>query len=281
MTRRKKPKPLTRKMSARQAFRHLLWQGAAAHDAQIPAILGSDDPEAVHRARVALRRLRSALRGFADMLSPEIADRLEGILAERFRRLGPLRDADVRAAALAGTPAGPEAAGEAARLRAALRSELRGFGPLSDELAQLLESAKLSPGGRRKRLARAPVGVVASRALQAAWTELLAFGRHLDRLSGDELHGFRKRAKDMRYLAGFFGPLWLARSEAPMLRRMARMQDALGLLNDLATMRRNAGDPAAHLPPDAAARERAAWRDAEAAWARLRRMTPWWCAPPH
>jgi len=280
----KKPKGLTAKVSGRQAFRELIEKGVAAHDAQIPEILSSDDPEAVHRARVALRRLRSTLRGFADMLSPDVEERLERVLAERLRRLGPLRDADVHAEALAGTSVGDVAADEAARLREALRVELRdaAWKPLSDEIAELLDGARLTPGGRRRRLAEAPVGVIASRALQSAWTEMLAFGKHLDRLSEDGLHSFRKRAKDMRYLSEFFGPIWPDRPEAPMVRRMARMQDALGLLNDLTNMRRNAGkgtDPD-RLLPDIAARESEARAEVEVSWKKLRKVAPWWCAPP-
>lgn len=280
----KKPKGLTAKMSGLEAFRELIGKGAAAHDAQIPEILFSDDPEAVHRARVALRRLRSTLRGFADMLSPDVEARLEQVLAERFRRLGPLRDADVHAEALAGTSAGDVATDEAARLREALRVELRdaGWKPLSDEIAELLRGAKLTPGGRRRRLAQAPVGVIASRALQSAWTEMLAFGKHLDRLSEDDLHSFRKRAKDMRYLSEFFGPIWADRPEAPMVRRMARMQDALGLLNDLANMRRNArkGTDPDRLLPDIAARESEARAEVDVSWKKLRKVAPWWCTAP-
>lgn len=279
----RKSKALAAKMSGLQAFRRLIEQGAATHDAQIEPILTSDDPEAVHRARVALRRMRSTVRGFADMLSPDAGGRLESMLAERFRRLGPLRDADVHAGELVGTPAGEEAARQAAELRKALRAEMKGkaWMPLSDEVARLLDGAKLTRGGRRRRLAEAPVRVIASRALQVAWTEMLAFGDHLDRLSDDDLHDFRKRAKDMRYLSEFFGPLWPGRPEAEMVRRMARMQDALGTLNDLTNMRRNAqeGPEAEWLPADAEEREAKARNQADKAWTRLRKVAPWWHAP--
>lgn len=277
----RKSRGLSPKMSGAESFRHLIGQEADAHDAQIPVILSSDDPEAVHRARVALRRLRSTVRGFADMLTPDVEGQLEGLLAERFRRLGALRDADVHAEALAGTPAGDEAAREAARLRDVLRAELRHEGTrVADDLGRVLDGARISRGGRRKRLAQAPVGLIASRALQDAWTEMLAFGKRLDRLSEDDLHSFRKRAKDMRYLAEFFGPLWPDQPEAPMVRRMARMQDALGLLNDLTNMRRTAeaGAEADRLPPDAAEREGEARKETDTAWTRLRKMPPWWHA---
>lgn len=279
----RKSKALAAKMSGLQAFRRLIEQGAATHDAQIEPILTSDDPEAVHRARVALRRMRSTVRGFADMLSPDAGRRLESMLADRFRRLGPLRDADVHAGELAGTPAGDEAGRQAAELREALRAELRddAWTPLSDEVARLLDGSRLVRGGRRRRLAEASVQVIASRALQVAWTEMLAFGNDLSRLSEDDLHDFRKRAKDMRYLSEFFGPLWPGRPEAEMVRRMAKMQDALGTLNDLTNMRRNAqeGPEAEWLPADAEEREAKARSQADKAWTRLRKVAPWWHAP--
>jgi CHAD domain-containing protein len=54
-----------------------------------------EDPEDVHQARVATRRLRSDLRTFADILDPAWADSTRGELSWLAGELGALRDADV------------------------------------------------------------------------------------------------------------------------------------------------------------------------------------------
>lgn len=273
--------PLSAEMTALQAFGHLSRQLAAIEGAERQRIAVSDDPEAVHAARVALRKLRSMLRGFADMLSDKLAAELKVELAGRFRQLGPLRDADVRAAALAGGPGAEAAMAEAARLRAQIRADFtQNPRPhLPDLVARMLERpAKIAPGARRARLATAPVAVLAARALQVAWTELLAFGPDLDLLTPEDRHEFRKRMKDMRYLADFFLPLWREGKDAgKMLRHIQRIQTALGELNDLEVMRLDGGQAGTdHLPAESRSREKACRKAAGKSWARLRRLEAWW-----
>lgn len=265
------------------ALRRLLREGAAAYDARRASILTSDDPEHVHQARVALRRLRSLVRGFSDMLTGRTAGKLSDLLADRFRMLGPLRDADVHAEALTGSDEAEAAAAEAARLRADIREALADDKSLSlkMEIEVLLhETTSAVRGARRQRLATAPVGVMASRALQTAWTELLAFGPDLRTLSPGDLHSFRKRAKDMRYLSEFFGTLF-EDDRKPMLKKMSEMQDALGIVNDIANMRAaQADENAPALPQDADRIEAEALKAGQKAWKKLRATAPWWSAPP-
>ena len=63
--------------------------------AQTPKALGDFDEDAIHRARVATRRLSAAL----DLVEPEVGKKrrkaLAKVLRKLRRRLGPLRDADV------------------------------------------------------------------------------------------------------------------------------------------------------------------------------------------
>lgn len=265
------------------AFRRLLREGAAVYDARRAAILTSDDPEHVHQARVALRRLRSLLRGFSIMLTGKTAGRLSDLLTNRFHMLQPVRDADVRAAALAGTDGAANAARQAAALRAEIRETLAQGGSLSlkVEIETLLhETTSTVRGARRQRLAAAPVGVVASYALQTAWVELLAFGPDLKALSPGDLHSFRKRAKDMRYLSDFFGPLFQD-DRKPMLKKLPKIQDALGIVNDIDNLRAaQANQDAPALPPDADAIEAKALKAGQKAWKTLRATKPWWSAPP-
>ena len=69
---------------------------------------------------------------------------------------------------------------------------------------------------------------------------------------------------------------------------MTKLQDALGIMNDIAGFRAHAegqagdgedratADDAPHLPDDLDARELAAARAAQKGWDRLRDKGPWW-----
>ena len=76
---------------ARSVQRYLL------HD---PGLVGDEDPEDVHQARVALRRLRSDLRTFASLLESGWSARLREEMSSLAGSLGAVRDADVMGARL-------------------------------------------------------------------------------------------------------------------------------------------------------------------------------------
>ncbi len=65
---------------------------AARHE---PAVRGGDDPDAVHDFRVALRRVRSALRSFGDAFLPADSERAGRHYRDTARALNGLRDLDV------------------------------------------------------------------------------------------------------------------------------------------------------------------------------------------
>lgn len=266
--------------NAMDSFRRLMREGALVYEMRRSFILQSDDPEHVHQARVALRRMRSLLRGFDTMLAGQVSDELGELLANRFRELGPLRDADVHAETADGNG---DLARKAADLRAQIRKDFRASKDLSlkSQIDSIMhDTVRVLRGPRRQRLAEAPVTIMASRALQIAWSELLSFGPDLDVLSPDELHQFRKRAKDMRYLVDFFGALFPA-NHKPLLKRMSQMQDALGLVNDLVVMRGKATESqTAELPKNAARMESDARKKAAKAWKKLTAEPAWWCDIP-
>ena len=65
-----------------------------------PVVRAGEDPEGVHKARVAARRLRSDLRTFRPYLDRDWADALRDEIGWLGRLLGPVRDAEVLAARL-------------------------------------------------------------------------------------------------------------------------------------------------------------------------------------
>jgi CHAD domain-containing protein len=176
-----------------------------------------EDPEAVHQARVATRRIRSTLRTFSSLLDTEWTDRLRDDLKWLANLLGEVRDTDVllerfseHLAALPATDAKPgrrllERLGEQ---RDQARRRLLG-GMSSDKYAQLLEdlvaaaaAPALLPGADR------PAAEVMPPLVAKPWKKL----RKAVRKAGDDppdhdLHQIRIRAKRARYAAEAVEPV--------------------------------------------------------------------------
>lgn len=203
------------------------------------ALLGygaeSDDAERhVHQARVATRRLRAALRLFADVLPPEACgerDELQWIA----NQLGPLRDLDVQLRRLASSaealretdalePYAAWLAAERARalspLCAAMASDrfaaLRGRLEGTDRW-QPAEPAEQPPPGERIAGAMKP--------LRKATDNLHEPPAPM------ELHRVRIRAKRARYTVEFFEQAY-GKPATRLLERLVAIQELLGGLQD-------------------------------------------------
>lgn len=251
-----------------------------------PVVRLGVEPEGVHQARVATRRLRSDLRTFRSLVDGEFASPLRSELGWLGRALGTVRDADVllerfreRAADL------PENLRPGAdRVLAALELE-RGTARalLADTLASDRYTALLD---RLVAAANAPALVAAAKALAAEvvpalvrrpWHKLEKRVKRLAASPSDpQLHEIRIRTKHVRYAAEAAAPV-VGKQARGLARAAARLQGVLGDLNDSAVAvawleehRARARDPlearAAEALADAervaAARAREGWRDA-------------------
>ena len=76
-------------------IRHAISDAVAKLVANDPVVRIGEDPEGVHQARVATRRLRSHLRTFRELLDPEWTRALRDELGWLGDELGAVRDADV------------------------------------------------------------------------------------------------------------------------------------------------------------------------------------------
>lgn len=260
-----------RSAPAEAALAFLLGRAAAAYAAALEVVMQSEDPEGPHQARVALRRLRAHLKAARPLTEDRALAPLEERARTIFRILGRLRDADVLLHDLGGLdPAAlTRAHEEAARIREEVRAELRAAGAerLPEEIA-----ARLAAGGWQGKRAARPFGKYAAAALERARERLEAHGRHLADMPDDERHELRKDLKTLRYLVDDLGPLWPAGRVAPLRKRLRRLQDALGTLNDLAMAEaRGLGDP-----EERARRRAEALEQAEAEWTALRKAKAFW-----
>jgi len=200
--------------------------------------------EGVHQLRVALRRLRSALSAFGDVL-PEDERRAA---SEKLRWIasacGAARDWDVfggelmkpLAEHLADEP-GLErvvAAAEGARQRAyaemasTLASERLAVALL--EVEAWWESGSWNAGmGAWGPL---PARDFATATLKKLHRKVVKLGDQIDDLEEIELHELRIRGKKLRYAAEFFRSLFARKAVKPYLAALADIQSHLGALND-------------------------------------------------
>jgi len=223
----------------------LLRHDLAANTARLfrheAAVRIGEDPEAVHQARVATRRLRSTLRTFRKLLEPEWTTRLRDELKWLADLLGAVRDADVMLARLDGHLAAlPESDAKAGRrlLRRLVerREADRGrlleamgeprYATLLDDLVAAAAAPALLPGADR------PAAEVMPDLVAKPWRRL----RKTVRAAGtdpadDELHQIRIRAKRARYAAEAVEPV-IGKPAERFADADADLQDVLGDQHD-------------------------------------------------
>jgi triphosphatase len=271
------------------------------HNAPLAAA-GRDGPDPVHEMRVAVRRLRSAIALFRVAVGCPAVDAVAAGLKALADRLGPARDWDVFVAETAADVAKvlPDD-GSLRRLRAAAeRRRLRAYAALREWLSGTefrglgLALAGLA-GGRAWMAALAPEQVAtlalgleafASRALARRLHRLAAAGEAIEHLDAAALHAIRLRAKRMRYVAEVFAPIYPGKATRRFMRRLARLQDRLGRLNDSSVADGLLGELGATAGARAhaaglvrgflAARSGGARGRIARAWARFHRLEPFW-----
>jgi len=230
------------------AFRQILGALLLALLADMPAVLaGSRDIEPVHRMRVAVRRLRSAVSVFRPAIACPTVEHTNELLKSLGARLGPTRDWDVFvmetlpmvAEALPGNEALAALTVAAERRRQTWARDLRTylgsaeFRVLTVGLAWLSAATAWVPaipadGGE------GDVIPFARHVLRRRTRRLLVDGEHIGRLDVPGLHGLRLRAKRTRYAAEMFAGLFPGRQVRRYVRRLSRLQEHLGVLNDAA-----------------------------------------------
>ena len=212
------------------------------------AAAGQGGPDPVHEMRVAVRRLRSAIALFRVAVGCPAVDAAAAALKVLADRLGPARDWDVFVAETAASVAKvlPDDA-SLRRLRAAAeRRRRQAYAALREwlggaEFRRLGLALAGLAGGQAWMGALAPAQVetlalgleaFASRALARRLHRLAAAGEAIEHLDAAALHAIRLRAKRMRYVAEVFAPIYPGKATRRFMRRLARLQDRLGRLND-------------------------------------------------
>jgi CHAD domain-containing protein len=282
------PLALTPASTAGELIRHAIAVSVASLLRHDPGVRLGDDPEDVHRARVATRRLRSQLRTFRTLLDAEWANALREDLRWLGGGLGSVRDRQVmaqrvrsRTSALAEEDAltvadlSAELHAESEEARGRLVLDMR-----SDRYIDLIErlvEASRAPALTADAHQRAATMVPAL--ARRDWKQLRKGVAALpDQPADAELHRIRILAKRVRYAAEAAEPI-VGKIATRSAEAAATLQDVLGDHQDSVTAQewlREAGrGPRAFvagaltaLERETAAHDRAAWHNP---WKKLER----------
>ena len=229
---------------ARDVIRSVVAQSVAALLYHDPLVRTSGDPEAVHQARVATRKLRSHLRTFGPLLEPEWTDALRTELGWLATGLGAVRDQEVllerlreRAKSL---PANDLRAAvgvlhllevDIEALRKKLMADLDSTRYV--DLLERLVAAAHAPAALPE--ADQPAGSVLPLLATGPWRRLRSGVKNLPDPPADaDLHRIRILAKRARYAAEAVAPV-AGPSAAAFGRTAAKLQTILGEHQDSVT----------------------------------------------
>ncbi|HEX5465106.1 MAG TPA: CHAD domain-containing protein [Candidatus Limnocylindrales bacterium] len=204
-----------------------------------------EDPEIVHQARVATRRLRAIWRVFGDGFTNRARRRHVRELRRVAARLGAVRDLDVLLAGLeafsaAARPVDREAIGSLreswqARRAAARRALLATLdGPAYRRFrADHLAFVETAGAGARDLPATSPARVrdTAASRIWSAYEALRAYDGSLRWADLETLHAMRMAAKRLRYALEAFREV-LGPETSGLIERVVALQDLLGALHD-------------------------------------------------
>ncbi|QKK33190.1 CHAD domain-containing protein (plasmid) [Rhizobium indicum] len=232
---------LERNIKASAAFREIATSCFRQFRLNEEILLQRRNSEALHQARVALRRLRSAFSLFRPLLMGDEPKRIQeelrwlaGVLGEA-RNLDVLlmkaKDSDLRAK-LKG--ARNKAYGDAVEALESARGRA-----LMLDFNEWLQCDTDRAGGGGATSEDPPASEFAAKALEKMRKKLKRHGSALAETDDEHRHQVRKDAKKLRYAAEFFGSLFDDKRGGRRYRKlivaMEALQDHLGALNDLAT----------------------------------------------
>lgn len=228
---------LERNMPACVAFGQIARACLAQLQANLPGLLTLEDPEYLHQARVAVRRLRSAAGLFKKICPPPAGEMAR--IAELARVLGEVRDWDVFVLDTLPSLAGSVTAAQKTLLtrrahaarrvaRAAVLEQVRRPQTAADLLSLHCWLNELET-----RQGKPALGRVAARKLDRLHANTLAAAEGFAELSPAQRHVLRIRVKRLRYALDYLGGLFGGHRK--FAAAFAALQDELGELNDANT----------------------------------------------
>lgn len=268
--------------AAGQLVRHAIAVSVERYLRQEPGVRLGEDPEALHQARVATRRLRCDLRTFGPLIEPAWAEEFNGSLRWLAGLLGQARDADVMHQRLQSRiellpeedrPGAGKLVADLASEREAAHAVLLGAMDSQQYLGVLQVLVDAAQAPRLLPESHQPAREAAAALLDGPYRRLR---RRVQSLGADpadtDLHEVRIHAKRLRYAAEAMSPV-LGRRAGTLARSAAGLQEVLGEHQDAVVAanllrRRATGAPAevAFAAGELAGLERAAAAEARGRW---------------
>ncbi|WP_119388019.1 CYTH and CHAD domain-containing protein [Taklimakanibacter lacteus] len=237
---------LAAEMTVAQAFRTICHTCLYDFMLNEPAIEDDGDIEGVHRARIAIRRLRAAFSLFRPIVEDRDHDRLRRELSWLSGLLGAARDLDVMQVKTfapqvdaGGAPLGATSLlAEVAKRRRAARATLHDALNSSRMRKLLFDLAGWLDHGEwlGREEAKEPVLARAPKLLARRFRQLRKRARHLVEADAGQRHEIRITAKKLRYMCEFFSGLVTGakrrRRFGKFVRALESIQSALGEIQD-------------------------------------------------
>ena len=228
------PAGLAFQVIARSCLLHL-----RANEASVRSAAGADS---VHQLRVAVRRLRSALVAFGDLMPRDERHRVSGSVRWIAQECGRARELDVFLAdvvqpLLARLPGEKNLERFAELVEAARRDAYSTIAATleSKEYTDTLLALEAWVEGDRWRKADGadiPIRSFAKTVLKRLHRKLTKGVGKVEELDEEALHRLRIRAKKLRYASEFFRSLFPGGSAKAYIGLLTTIQDRLGTLND-------------------------------------------------
>ncbi len=261
------PIALEPNLTAAEAFQNIARACIRHFRLNEPLLIARRSAEPLHQARVAIRRLRSALSLFEPVVTDRKYKRLKRRLRDVSHQFGDARNMDVYIAHTTVPDADkggqlppfalkPAARAQAERERAYKRlintlqsKRFRQF--MQDLVAWIQAGLWLTSDEAESQIARDQnIEDFAACVLRRRRSKLKQHGRHLERLSPGERHRIRIEAKKLRYASEFFSELFAGRKHRKryqdFIAALGDLQARLGDLNDIQNEQEIAAELASH-----------------------------------
>lgn len=223
---------IAKSMDAGQVFAVIVHECIRHFRLNEALIVSERDPKALHQARVALRRLRTAFSLFRPAIRQASLEPLRMELREFLTPFGEARNLDVFL-----DKHGDELGWRDRRKLTSAQAKTydRVIDTLNaqrsrDMVLDLVEWT--ASGDWRKDAASAPIGEFAGPRFDAVWQKVKRNGARLGDLEEHQLHRLRINVKKLRYAVDFLAPLYPKKRVRKFASSLEEMQDCLGLIHD-------------------------------------------------
>jgi inorganic triphosphatase YgiF len=240
--------------STAEAFQQIGRECLSQLTANAAVLRRAHNPDAVHQARVGIRRLRAALSLFKDVVCGGPFDRLKAEFKWLGGELGDARNLDVfvenafrpaadreaHAPGMTALGAALQGRKDVAYARAAEALASRRYRDLVLDAAEWIETGDWLAPADADDQARldAPAKSFAAKAIRRRLKKMKSRGRNLSDLDAHGRHELRIAGKKLRYAVEFFQALPKGKAverQAALLKVLKPLQEVLGDLNDVVT----------------------------------------------